>query len=135
MRTTLHSFAEGISKLGLTEVGQAIALLWYFDLQEGKPELRPAFLAELMHDLSLRRQVSATRLGRQVLANRAVTRGKEMGGAGAVMGKMDYVGDLAAHHPTYTTRQKDIDEQRLAFHRVISELAHLAEIKSQATAG
>jgi hypothetical protein len=48
---------------------------------------------------------------------------------------MDYVGDLAAHHPTYTTRQKDIDEQRLALHRVISELIHLAEIKSQATAG
>jgi hypothetical protein len=56
-------------------------------------------------------------------------------GAGAVLGKMDYVGDLAAHHPTYTTRQKDIDEQRLALHRVISELIHLAEIKSQATAG
>ncbi|MGZ3290780.1 MAG: hypothetical protein ACXU87_22390, partial [Xanthobacteraceae bacterium] len=56
-------------------------------------------------------------------------------GAGAAMGKMDYVGDLAAHHPTYTTRQKDIDEQRLAFHRVISELAHLADIKSQAAAG
>jgi hypothetical protein len=266
MKSTLHSFAEGISKLGLTEVGHAIALLWYFDLQEGKPELRPAFLAELMHDLSLRRQVNATRLGRQLLANRAVMRGKEMGtvrlrltsksrlssryneiagtavtpedgthiipaglfddtrpylqtlavqingtyqsgfydacavmcrrllncllllafesaakgkvirddlafesaakgkvirdasgeyrafahiielassnrhiklarGASAVMGKMDYVGDLAAHHPTYTTRQKDIDEQRLAFHRVISELARLAEIKSQATAG
>ena len=251
MKSTLRSFAEGISKLGLTEVGHAIALLWYFDLQEGKPELRPAFLAELMQDLSLRRQVNATRLGRQLLANRAVMRGKEMGtvrlrltskarlssrygaiagtvvtpehgahiiptglfdntrpylqslvvqingsyqsgfydacavmcrrllncllllafesaakggvirdatgeyrafahiielassnrhlklarGAGAVMGKMDYVGDLAAHHPTYTTRQKDIDEQRLAFHRVISELAHLAEIKSQPTAG
>jgi hypothetical protein len=251
MKSSLQSFAEGISKLGLTEVGHAIALLWYFDLQEGKPELRPAFLAELMHDLSLRRQINATRLGRQLLANRAVMRGKEMGtvrlrlasrsrlslrydeiagrvvtpeqgahiipaglfdntrphlqtllvqingtyqsgfydacavmcrrllncllllafesaakgklirdasgeyrafadiielasssrhiklarGAGAVLGKMDYVGDLAAHHPTYTTRQKDIDEQRLALHRVISELIHLAEIKSQATAG
>jgi hypothetical protein len=251
MKSSLHSFAEGISKLGLTEVGQAIALLWYFDLQEGKPELRPAFLAELMHDLSLRLQVDGTRLGKQLLANPAVMRGKEMGtvrlriasrsrlssrydeiagrvvtpeqvahiiptelfdntrphlqalvvqingayqsgfydacavmcrrllncllllafesaakgkvirdasgeyrafadiielasssrhikltrGAGAVMGKMDYVGDLAANHPTYTTRQKDIDEQRLAFHRVISELVHLAEIKSQATAG
>lgn len=251
MKSTLQSFAEGISKLGLTEVGHAIALLWYFDLQEGKPELRPAFLAELMQDLSLRRQVNATRLGRQLLANRAVMRGKEMGtvrlrlasrsrlssrygaitgtvappeqgapivpadlfdntrphlqalvaqingtyrsgfydacavmcrrllncllllafesaakgkvirdasgeyrafadiielasssrhiklarSAAAVMGKMDYVGDLAAHHPTYTIRQKDIDEQRLAFHRVISELAQLADIKSQATAG
>ena len=80
MKSTLHSFAEGISTLGLTEVGHAIALLWYFDLQEGKPELRrPAFLAELMQDLSLRRQVNATRLGRQLLANRAVMRGKEMG--------------------------------------------------------
>lgn len=251
MKNPLHSFAQGISKLDLTEVGYAIALLWYFDMQEGKPELRPAFLAELMNDLSLRRQVNATRLGRQLLTNRSVMRGKEMGtvrlrfssksrlsssyneivgaavtpdaaahiipagmfddtrpylqtlvvqingtyqsgfydacavmcrrllncllvlafesaskgnvirdasgeyrafariielasssqhirlarGAGAAMGKMDYVGDLAAHHPTFTTRQKDIDEQRLAFQRVISELTCLAGIKSQATAG
>jgi hypothetical protein len=51
-------------------------------------------------------------------------------GAGAVMGKIEYVGDLAARHPTYITRQKDIDEQRPGFRRVISELAHLAEIKA-----
>jgi hypothetical protein len=245
MKNSLPSFAEGISKLGLTEVGFAIALLWYFDQNEGKSELRPAQLAELMHDLSLRRRVNVTRLGRQLLANRDVMRGKEMGtvrlrvaskprlsvryneitgtvvapkldaeiipaglfdetrphleslvlqingayqrgfydacavmcrrllecllllaferaekgnvvrdgsgeyrtiadiiglassnrhirltrGAGAVMGKIDYVGNLAAHHPSYITRQKDIDEQRPGFRRVISELAHLAEIK------
>src|SRR5450759_1663010 len=79
MKTTLYYFTEGISKLGLTEVGYAIALLWYFDRQEGIPELRPAYLAELMHDLSLRRRVNVTRLGRQLLANRDVIRGKEMG--------------------------------------------------------
>jgi len=56
-------------------------------------------------------------------------------GAGAVMGKIEYVGDLAAHHPTYTTRQKDIDEQRLGFQRVVTELIDLAEIKSKGTAG
>src|SRR6266852_5634751 len=79
MKTSLASFAEGISKLGLTEVGYAIALLWYFDQEEGRPELRPAYLAELMHDLSLRRRVNVTRLGRQLLANRDVIRGTEMG--------------------------------------------------------
>ena len=245
MTNDLPSFAEGISKLGLTEVGHAIALLWYFDQMEGRSELRPAYLAELMNDLSLRRRVNVTRLGRQLLANRDVMRGREMGtvrlrvaskarlssryneiagtatapqadtqiipaglfentrphleslvtqingsyprgfydacavmcrrllecllllaferaekgdvirdaageyrafadiiglassnrhiklarGAGAVMGKIEYVGDLAARHPTYITRQKDIDEQRPGFRRVISELAHLAEIK------
>jgi hypothetical protein len=56
-------------------------------------------------------------------------------GAGAVMGKIEYVGDLAARHPTYTTRQKDIDEQRLGFQRVVTELIDLAEIKSKGTAG
>ncbi len=70
MKTSLASFAEGISKLGLTEVGYAVALLWYCDQEEGRPELRPAYLAELMHDLSLRRRVNITRLGRQLLANR-----------------------------------------------------------------
>jgi hypothetical protein len=251
MKTSLASFAEGISKLGLTEVGYAIALLWYFDQEEGRPELRPAYLAELMHELSLRRRVNITRLGRQLLANRDVIRGKEMGtvrlrlaskprlsyryseitgsadtgkihshviptglfentrpylealviqingtyqggfydacavmcrrllecllllaferaakgevirdasgeyraiadiiglacsnrhiklarGASAVMGKIEYVGDLAAHHPTYTTRQKDIDEQRLGFQRVVAELVDLAEIRPRGSAG
>src|SRR5258708_8467089 len=79
MKTSLASFAEGISKLGLTEVGYAIALLWYFDQEEGRPELRPAYLAELMHDLSLRRRVNVTRLGRQLLSNRDVVRGREVG--------------------------------------------------------
>ncbi len=251
MKSSLVSFAEGISKLGLTEVGYAIALLWYFDHEQARPELRPAYLAELMHDLSLRRRVNVTRLGRQLLANRDVIRGKEMGtvrlrfaskprlsarygettgtvvtpkidsyviptglfentrpyletlviqingtyqggfydacavmcrrllecllllaferaekgevirdasgqyraiadiiglacsnrhikltrGSGAVMGKIEYVGDLAARHPTYTTRQKDIDEQRLGFQRVVSELVDLAEIKPKGTSG
>jgi hypothetical protein len=56
-------------------------------------------------------------------------------GASAVMGKIEYVGDLAAHHPTYTTRQKDIDEQRLGFQRVVAELVHLAEIRPRGSAG
>jgi hypothetical protein len=247
MKSRVAYFAEDISKLDLKEVDFAIALLWYFDLLEGTPELRPAFLAELMYDL-LRRRVNVTRLGRQLLANRDVMRGKEMGtvrlrhaskprlsshyneiagttvtpkieqqivptglfentrpylealvlqingtyqagfydacalmcrrllecmlllaleragksevtrdpdgeylkfadiiqlassnrhiklprGAGAVLGKIEY---LAGHHPTYTTRQKDIDEQRLGFRRVISQLVHLAKIKPKATAG
>jgi len=251
MKGNLFYFAQGISKLGLTEVGCAIALLWYFDRQEGIPELRPALLAELMQDLSLRRRVNITRLGRDLLANRSVIRGRKMGtvrlrvtsrlrlsshygeisgtvvtpgadahiipaelfentrpyleamvvqinetyqggfydacavmcrrllkcllllafesaakaevirdaggeyrafaniiglacsnrhiklprGARGVMGKIDHVGELAAHQPTYTTRQKDIDEQRLAFQRVISELVHLAEIRPRGTAG
>jgi hypothetical protein len=50
-------------------------------------------------------------------------------GVRAVMGKIEYLGELAACHPAYTTRQKDIDEQRLGFRRLISELAHLAKIK------
>ncbi len=251
MKRTLCSFAEGISKLDLTEVGCAIALLWYFDLREGIPELRPAFLAELMHDLSLRERVDVTGLGRQLLANRSVIRGGKMGtvrlrlssksrlsshyseisgtvvtpgidghivpsglfentppyleamvvqinktyqggsydacavmcrrllkcllllaferaakgevikdaggeyrafahiiglassnrhiklprGAGVVMGKIDHVGELAAHDPTYTTRQTDIDEQRPGFQRVISQLVRLAEIGPTGTAG
>jgi hypothetical protein len=250
MKSNLAYFAEDIAKLDLKEVDYAIAFLWYFDLQEGRPELRPAFLAEVMHDL-LRRQANVTRLGRQLLANRDVMRGKEMGtvrlrhaskprlssrygeitgidvtpkadsqiipaglfentrshledlviqingtyqagfydacavmcrrllhcmlllafegakkseiikdrcgeyrslgdiillassgrhirlprGVGAVMGKIEYVGELAARHPAYTTRQKDIDEQRLGFRRLISELVHLAEIKPEETAG
>jgi hypothetical protein len=44
------------------------------------------------------------------------------------------VGGLAAHHPTYTTRQKDIDEQRPGFRRVVSELAQLAEINPKGSA-
>jgi hypothetical protein len=250
-KSNLPSFAQGISKLGLTEAGYAIALLWYFDQVEGKAELRPGFLAEMIQELSLRQKVNTTRLGRQLLASRDVVRGKEMGtvrlrvasksrlslryndiagtvvpvridphilpaglfentrpnletlvvqingtyqhgfydacavlcrrllecllllaferadkgnvirdgageylafadiiglassnqhikltrGAGAVMGKIEYVGDLAAHHPTYTTRRKDIDEQRPGFARVISELAELAEINPRGTAG
>jgi hypothetical protein len=254
IKNKLDCFAEGISKLGLTEVGYAIALLWYFDQEEARPELRPAYLAELMQELSLRRRVNVTRLGRQLIENRDVMRGKEMGtvrlrlasktrlslryneiaetlvtpridpgadayvlparllentrpylealalqingtyqsgfydacavmcrrllesllllaferaakgevvrdasgdyrafadiiglassnrhlklpkGAGAVMGKIDYVGDLAAHHPTHTTRQQDIDAQRLGFARVISELVQLAEIKPKSAA-
>lgn len=247
-KSRLAYFAEDISKLDLKEVDYAIALLWYFDLQERTPELRPAFLAELMHELLLRRRVNVTRLGRQLLANRDVMRGKEMGtvrlrhaskprlssryseisgtavtpkieqqviptgllentrpylealvrqingtyqagfydacalvcrrllecmlllaferagksdvirepngeyrtfadiiqlassnrhirlprGAGAVLGKIEY---LAGHHPTYTIRQKDIDEQRSGFRRLISELTRVAEIKSKGTAG
>lgn len=250
-KSSLASFAKGISSLNLTEVGCAIALLWYFDLAEGRPELRPEFLAELMQDLSLRRRVNATRLGRQLIASRGVMRGKETGtvrlraasktrlssryyriaetvvtptietmiipmglfedtrpyletlvnqingtyrhgfydacavmcrrllecllllaferaekskvirdategyltladiiglacsnrhiklarGAATVMGKIGYVGDLAARHPTYTTRRKDIDEQRLDFARIVMELAHLAEIVPKGTAG
>jgi hypothetical protein len=250
MQNNLPSFAEGIAKLGLTETGLAIALLWYFDQSEGRSELRPAYLAELMHDLSLRRRVNVTRLGRQLLANRDVMRGREMGtvrlrvagksrlssryneiagiaaapatdaqiipaglfentrphleslvtqingtyqhgfydscavmcrrlleclvllaferaekgdvirdaageyrafadiiglacsnrhikltrGAGTVMGKIEYVGGLAIRHPTYITRQKDIDEQRPGFRRVISELADLAEIQPKGSA-
>src|SRR5258708_22202655 len=85
MKTSLASFAEGISKLGLTEVGYAIALLWYFDQEQGRSELRPAYLAELMHDLSLRRRVNVTRLGRQLLANRDVMRGREMAPSGCAL--------------------------------------------------
>jgi hypothetical protein len=65
-------------------------------------------------------------------SNRHIKLGR---GAGAVMGKIEYVGELAARHPTYTTRQKDIDEQRLGFRRVISEQAHLAEIEPKGAAG
>jgi hypothetical protein len=79
MKSGLANFAKDISKLGLTEVGCAIALLWYFDQKEGRSELRPDFLAGLMHDLSLRQRVSATRLGRQLLAHHDVMRGREMG--------------------------------------------------------
>ena len=50
----------------------------------------------------------------------------------AVLGKIEY---LAGHHPTYTTRQKDIDEQRAGFRRLISELTRVAQIKPKATAG
>jgi hypothetical protein len=250
MKSNLAYFAEDIAKLDLKEVDYAIAFLWYFDLQEGRPELRPVFLAEAMHDL-FRRRVNVTRLGRQLLANRDVMRGKEMGtvrlrhaskprlssrygeiigihvtpktdsqiiptglfentlphletlvvqingtyqagfydacavmcrrllecmlllaferaaksevirdafgeyrafadiivlassnrhiklsrGAGTVMGKIDYVGELATHHPTYTVRQQDIDEQRLSFRRLISELVRVADIKPKATVG
>src|ERR1700682_2777640 len=81
MKTSLASFAEGISKLGLTEVGYAVALLWYFDQEQARPELRPAYIAELMHDLSLRRRVNVTRLGRELLENRDASRGKESGTA------------------------------------------------------
>jgi hypothetical protein len=248
MESRLAHFAADISKLDLKEVDYAIALLWYFDLQQGTPELRPAFLAELMHEPLLRRRVNVTRLGRQLLANRDVMRGKEMGtvrlrhaskprlssryseiagvavaprieqpiiptglfentrpylealvlqingtyqagfydacalvcrrllecmlllafetagksevirdsdgeyrkfadiiqlaasnrhirlprGAGAVLGKIEY---LAGHHPTYTTRQKDIDEQRPGLRRLISELSRVAGIEPKGIAG
>ena len=41
----------------------------------------------------------------------------------------------SAHHPTYTVRQQDIDEQRLSFRRLISELVRVADIKPKATVG
>jgi hypothetical protein len=65
-------------------------------------------------------------------SNRHIKLGR---GASAVMGKIEYVGDLAAHHPNYTTRQKDIDEQRPGFQRVVAELVHLAEIRPRGSTG
>ncbi|WP_143271222.1 MULTISPECIES: hypothetical protein [Bradyrhizobium] len=232
----------------MSEKGCAIALLWFYTEVENQPEQRPADLAKLMHDLSLRGAVNSSRLGSQLRDDRNIIRGKLAGtvklrlaaipqlstkyavlagsvpkpkiddhllpadivegtrqylqslvqqingsyhfgfydacavlsrrleecllilafeaagareaiqdakgdyvtlekiiaqvsatrhvklarGAAATLMKIKELGDTAAHHPTYVTRQRDIDEQRVPFAKVISELVHLAKLKPEA---
>jgi hypothetical protein len=248
MKSKLSTFAEGLARLGLSEKGCAIALLWFRTEVEGQPEQHPAVLARLMHDLSLRGVVNSSRLGTQLLSDRNVMRGrlpstvklrlaaipqlsskysplagsvptpkidhhllpedivegtrqylqalvqqingsyhfgfydacavlsrrleecllilafeaagareaildvkgdhvtlekiisqvsatrhvKLARGATVTLTKMKELGDTAAHHPTYVTRQRDIDEHRVAYAKVISELVHLAKLKPEA---
>lgn len=49
-------------------------------------------------------------------------------GTGKVLERIKSVGDTAAHHPSYTTVQNDIDELSHEFRKVVSELMTLAGI-------
>src|SRR5690349_19671035 len=79
MKPNLSSFAQSISRLGLSEKGIAVALLWYKTEVEGEPEQRPSSLAKLMHDLSLRGAVNVSRFATQLVADRNVMRGTAPG--------------------------------------------------------
>lgn len=244
MKTKLPAFAEGISRLGLSEEGYAVALLWYLTEFDGQPEQRPSALAKLMHDLSLRGVVNVSRLSTRLALNRSVMKGAAPGtvklrlaafaslrdrytefvssapkpkiddhvlppellegsrkylqelvrqingtyhfafydacavlcrrleecllilafeaaggrtdlldakgeyrplseiialvsstrhiklsrGAPATLTKIKEMGDTAAHHPTYVTRQSDIDDHRVNYAKVVSELVHIAKL-------
>lgn len=54
-------------------------------------------------------------------------------GAGDVLEEVKNLGDAAAHSRTYITRKADIDHLTLNYRRVISDLAHLADIKPKAS--
>jgi hypothetical protein len=49
-------------------------------------------------------------------------------GSTSVLLKVKQLGDVAAHHPTYNTRQSDIDDLRVSYGALISELAHLGDV-------
>jgi hypothetical protein len=49
-------------------------------------------------------------------------------GSASVLLKVKQLGDVAAHHPTYNTRQSDIDDLRVSYGALISELAHLGDV-------
>jgi hypothetical protein len=49
-------------------------------------------------------------------------------GSASVLLKVKQLGDAAAHHPTYNTRQSDIDDLRVTYGALISELAHLGDV-------
>lgn len=51
--------------------------------------------------------------------------------SGAVLDEIKLAGDAAAHSRTYVTKQQDIDDLKLKFRRVISELMHIAKIESR----
>jgi hypothetical protein len=246
----LAIFAEAISRLGLSEKGCAIALLWYRTEVEGAAEQTPSSLARSMHELSLRGLVNVSRLADQLRLDRTIIKGAAPGtvklrlaaipqltakyggligstpkpkiddhvlppdffagsrqylqalvtqingsyhfgfydacavlcrrleecllilafeaagaradlldgngeyrplneiigllsstrhvklarGSSAILTKIKELGDTAAHHPTYVTRQRDIDDQRVGYAKVVSELVHLAKLKSTGAA-
>lgn len=79
MKHDLKAFAAQLARLGLSETGHAIALLWYLEETSAVAEATAADLADLMHDLALRGRVNISRLARQLAINRDVIRAK--GGA------------------------------------------------------
>lgn len=50
-------------------------------------------------------------------------------GTGDVLDEIKQAGDAGAHHRTYITKREDIDELKLKYRRVISELMSLAKIE------
>lgn len=56
-------------------------------------------------------------------------------GSVETMEKVKEVGDTAAHHRIYITRKSDIDEVKLPFRRVISELMHIADLSAAEKTG
>ncbi|MCA6118137.1 hypothetical protein J6524_25140 [Bradyrhizobium sp. WSM 1738] len=79
MQTELRQFAQKIAKNGLTEVGCAVALMWFLERGRTTTEVTPAYLAELMHDLALKGRVNLTRFREQLLRNSDVIKGKTSG--------------------------------------------------------
>lgn len=49
--------------------------------------------------------------------------------SGKIMEQVKKVGDAAAHHPNYITKQKDIDDIKIDFRRLTSELMTLSGIE------
>jgi predicted deacetylase len=79
MQHDLKAFAAQVARLGLSETGHAIALLWYLEETGAATETTAARLATLMHELSLRGRINVSRLARQLAANRDVIKGKSPG--------------------------------------------------------
>lgn len=49
-------------------------------------------------------------------------------GTADILDLIKEIGDAAAHSRTYITSQKDIDDVKIKFRRMVAELAHLAEL-------
>src|SRR4051794_16802805 len=79
MQAELARFAQKLAKNGPTEVGCAVALLWFLEREQNASEVTPAYLAELMHDLALKGRVNMTRFKEQLLKHSDIIRGKANG--------------------------------------------------------
>lgn len=79
MSNDLVVFGEGLASLDLNEADLAVALLWFLDQSSGATDVTATQLANVMHDLSLRGTVNASRLNKRLVDHADVVRGKKSG--------------------------------------------------------
>jgi hypothetical protein len=246
MEAELKTFSNGLAALSLGETETAVALLWFLSRGTDNADHSAAELATLMHSLSLRGKINATRLADRLASHKDTVRGSQAGtfriklgsrssldetysefvsapkptiqshiipaedfistrrylealvlqingayqlgfydacavlcrrlmetlliasfekaskiaaitndgeyaslseiigttnskkyikltrAAGRIMDQVKKIGDAAAHHPTYITKQTDIDDIKIDFRRLIAELMTLSGIEPSA---
>lgn len=71
-----EGFCEGLARLDLTEVGNAVALLWYLTARGDVAEITVGALADLLHDSALTSRVNTARLRSKLRAHKDVVAGK-----------------------------------------------------------